>query len=189
MSLPTNLTGAAAGPAPAAAAPDGWQRHLPAGWRSTGWNSRALGLWTVVALVTFFGGTLVEDLGMPAPHLITGLIAGLVLALTGLARRTGAVLPRVVYLAGQAIAGVLLGTYFSLPALGRAGWALVPLVAVTVLTLVMSVAAGLLLARRTGLDEPTAPSGWWPGGAPGSWLLPTTCTPTPGWWRSCSTSG
>jgi len=170
MSLPTDLTGltgAATGRAPAAAAPAGWQRHLPTGWRGPGWNTGALGLWVVVALVTFFGGTVVEVLGMPAPHLITGLVAGLVLALTGLARRTGAVLPRVVYLAGQAIAGVLLGTYFSLPALGRAGWALVPLVAVTVLTLVLSVAAGLFLARRTGLDEPTAALGMVAGGSAG----------------------
>lgn len=161
MSLPTDLT---VGRAPAAAAPEAGQRRLPTGWRGPGWNGRALGLWVVVALVTFFGGTLVEVLGMPGPHLVTGLVAGLVLALTGLARRTGAVLPRVVYLAGQAIAGVLLGTYFSLPALGRAGWALVPLVAVTVLTLVLSVAAGLFLARRTGLDEPTAALGLVAGG-------------------------
>jgi len=45
---------------------------------------------------------------MPAPHLLTGLVAGLVLALTGLARRTGLVLPRLAHLAAQAVAGVLL---------------------------------------------------------------------------------
>lgn len=170
MSLPNDLTGragAATGHASAVTAPGGWQRRLPVGWRGPGWKGRALGLWLVVGLVTFLGGTVVEVLGMPAPHLITGLVAGLVLALTGLARRTGAVLPRVVYLAGQAIAGVLLGTYFSLPALGRVGWALVPLVAVTVFTLVLSVAAGLLLARRTGLDEPTAALGMVAGGSAG----------------------
>ena len=135
--------------------------------RPSGRSVSALGLWVVVALATFFGGSLVENVGMPAPHLLTGLIAGLVLALTGLARRAGAVMPRLVYLAAQAVAGVLLGTYFSLPALGRVGWALVPLVAITVATLLLSVGAGLLLARRTGLDEPTAALGLIAGGSSG----------------------
>ena len=135
--------------------------------RSSGWRPSALALWVVVGLVTFYGGTMVDDVGMPAPHLLTGLIAGLVLALTGLTRRTGAVLPRVVYLAAQAIAGVLLGTHFSLPALGRVGRALVPLVAVTVVKLFLSVGAGILLARRTGLDEPTAALGLIAGGSSG----------------------
>jgi len=135
--------------------------------RRSCWSVPALSLWVVGALVTFFGGTLVEDVGMPAPHLLTGLLAGLVLGLTGLARRTGAVLPRLVYLAAQAVAGVLLGTYFSLSALGHVGWALVPLVAVTVATLLLSVGAGLLLARRTGLDQPTAALGLIAGGSSG----------------------
>lgn len=131
------------------------------------WRWPTLVLWALVAAVTILGGTLVEVVGMPAPHLLTGLVAGLVLALTGTARRAGMVLPRVVYLAAQAIAGVLLGTYFSLSALGRAGWALAPLAAVTLFTLVLSIAAGLLLARRTGLDEPTAALGMIAGGSAG----------------------
>ncbi len=136
-------------------------------WRGPGWSPQALLLWFVVALITFFGGSAVETVGLPAPHLITGLVVGLVLALTGLARRTGAVLPRIVYLAGQAIAGVLLGTYFSLKALTGTGLALIPLLAVTVLTLLLSVGAGLLVARRTTLDEPTAALGLIAGGSAG----------------------
>ncbi len=135
--------------------------------RRAGWRLPALVLWALVAAVTIFGGTLVEKVGMPAPHLVTGLVVGLVLALTGIARKVGAVLPRVVHLAAQAVAGVLLGTYFSLSALGQAGWALVPLGAVTLLTLLLSIAAGLLLARRTGLDEPTAALGMIAGGSSG----------------------
>lgn len=133
----------------------------------SGWQREALSLWTVVVAVTFFGGTLVENAGLPAPHLITGLVAGLIVALTGIGRRVGAVLPRVVYLAGQAIAGVLLGTYFSLSALGKGGLALIPLIGVTFLTLLLSVGAGLLLARSTDLDEPTAALGMIAGGSSG----------------------
>lgn len=154
-----------------------------------GWRPQALALWAVVAVVTFFGGTIVENAGLPAPHLITGLVAGLVVALTGAGRRVGAVLPRVVYIAAQSIAGVLLGTYFSLSALGKGGLALIPLVAVTLLTLALSVGAGLLLARRTDLDEPTAALGMIAGGSPGSSPPPRTCVLTPAWSRSCSTPG
>lgn len=120
-----------------------------------------------MAVVTFFGGSAVETVGLPAPHLITGLVVGLALAMTGLARRAGAILPRIVYLGAQAVAGVLLGTYFSLTALTGTGLALIPLLAVTVLTLLLSVGAGLLVARHTTLDEPTAALGLIAGGSAG----------------------
>lgn len=145
----------------------GWQSRLPARWRSPGWAPQALALWIVVAVTALVGGSLVESVGLPAPHLITGLVAGLILALTGLARRTGARLPRLVYLAAQAIAGVLLGTYFSASALVKTGLALIPLLAITVATLLLSVGAGLLVARRTDLDEPTVTLGLIAGGSSG----------------------
>lgn len=145
----------------------GWQRVLPKHWRGRSWSAPALLVWAAVAVVTFVGGSAVEALGLPAPHLITGLVAGLVLALTGLDTRTGAQLPRIVYVAAQAIAGVLLGTYFSLTARTATGWALVPLVATTVLTLFLSVAAGLFVARHTSLDKPTATLGLIAGGSSG----------------------
>jgi len=83
-------------------------------------------------------------------------VADLVIALTGLGRQVGSVLPWAVYVVARAMAGVLLGTYFSLAALGKAGLGLIALVAVALLTLLLSVGDGLLLARRTDLDEPTA---------------------------------
>lgn len=145
----------------------GWRRHLPAQSQGPGWSTKALLLWAVVGVTTFFGGSAVETLGLPAPHLLTGLVAGLVVALTGLVRRTGATLPRVVYLAAQAIAGVLLGTYFSLHALTGTGLALIPLLATTLVTLLLSVVAGLLVARYTSLDEPTSALGLIAGGSAG----------------------
>lgn len=164
MSLPADLTTTSpTGPQP----PEGWQRRLPVRWRGPGWSLPALGLWAAVAVVTLVGGAAVEVVGLPAPHLVTGLVVGLALALTDLAHRVGLVLPRLVYLTAQAIAGVLLGTYFSLSALTSVGGALVPLLAVTVATVFLSVAAGLLVARFTSLDKPTAALGLIAGGSSG----------------------
>lgn len=132
--------------------------------RRTRPSNATLFVWLVIAVVTWEGGTAVEVLGLPAPHLITGLAVGLVVALTGLAVRTHVVLPKPAYLAAQAVAGVLLGTYFSLSALTSDGWNIVPLVAITLLTLVLSVVAGLWLARRSSLDAPTATLGMIAGG-------------------------
>lgn len=158
MTLPADLTH-----------PDGATdpTRRPRWGRGPGWSLQALVLWFVVAVVTFVGGSAVETVGLPAPHLITGLVVGLVLAMSGLARRAGAVLRRIVYLGAQAVAGVLLGTYFSLTALTGTGLALIPLLAVTVLTLLLSVGAGLLVARHTTLDEPTAALGLIAGGSAG----------------------
>lgn len=165
MSVPAELThGVESDPARKSDGVRSWWRLGRPGSR---WSMSALLLWAVVAAVTFVGGSAVESVGLPAPHLITGLVAGLVVALTGLDRRTGAVLPRVVYLAAQAIAGVLLGTYFSLHALTGTGLALIPLVATTAVTLVLSVGAGLFVARHTTLDEPTAALGLIAGGSSG----------------------
>lgn len=124
-------------------------------------------VWLAIAAVTFAGGGAVEEVGLPAPHLLTGLAVGLVVALTGLAARTRVRLPRPAYLAAQAVAGVLLGTYFSLPSLTSDGWNIVPLIGITLLTLVLSVLAGLVLTRCSSLDPPTATLGMIAGGSAG----------------------
>lgn len=124
-------------------------------------------VWLAIAAVTVVGGSVVESAGLPAPHLLTGLFAGLVVALSGLASRTGLQMPRLAYLSAQAIAGVLLGTYFSLSSLTSNGWSIVPLILVTFLTLVLSVLAGLWLERRSSLDLPTATLGMIAGGSAG----------------------
>jgi uncharacterized protein len=133
-----------------------------------GWLSRGgLALAAAIALVTGVGGAIVEGIGLPAPHLLAGLFAGLVIALWGLDRRLGLTLPRWLYVASQAVAGALLGAYFSLSALSRVGWSLVPLAAVTLLTLAISVAAGMSLSRHGRLDRPTAALGMIAGGSAG----------------------
>lgn len=153
--------------APTAWAP-AWQRRiLPASWRGRGWSLRALLVWAGIAVTTLAGGTVFENWGLPAPHLLVGLVVGLVVAVSGLARWSGLVLPRLVNLSAQAIAGVLLGTYFSIAALRQVGVALIPLLAITLVTVAISVVAGLVVARTTPLDRPTATLGLIAGGSAG----------------------
>jgi membrane AbrB-like protein len=124
-------------------------------------------VWLVIGLLMFEGANAVDGVGLPAPDLLMGLGAGLLVALSGLGARTRVALPRPAYLAAQAIAGVLLGTYFSLSSLTSDGWNIVPLIAITLLTLVLSVLAGLWLSRRSRLDAPTATLGMIAGGSAG----------------------
>lgn len=133
--------------------------------RRPGWPAAVV--WLLIVLIAFEGGTAVEELGLPAPHLLTGLAVGLIVALSGLGARTAVRLPRPAYLAAQAIAGVLLGTYFSLSALTSDGWNILPLIAITLMTLGLSVSAGVILARRSSLDAPTATLGMIAGGSAG----------------------
>lgn len=129
--------------------------------RGRNWKRESL-QWLVIIAVTYFGGTEAERYGLPAPHLFAALVIGLVVALSRFAKVT---VPPPLYLAAQALTGVVIGTYFTTSSLGSAGSALVPLLLVTAATLVISVGGGVVLARWSGLDRPTAALGMIAGGS------------------------
>lgn len=120
--------------------------------------------WAVIAPVIYFTGTGAESAGLPAPHLFAALIVGLVLSL---ARITRLQMPTWLYVAAQAVTGVVLGTYLSFSALAPIGANWFAVVAITGLTLALSLALGVRLANRTGLDRPTATLGMIAGGSAG----------------------
>lgn len=93
------------------------------------------------------------------------LLAGLAVALL----RPGTIraVPRPAFLAAQATLGVMLGTYVDSGSLSSLADDWVAVAAVSVGTLVLSVAAGMVLARTTELDEPTGTLGMVAGGASG----------------------
>src|SRR4051794_16778210 len=68
---------------------------------------------------------------------------------------------------GQAVTGVALGTFLHSSTLSGLGTRWVPVVLVSLATLAVTIAAGLLLARFAGLDRPTASLGMVAGGASG----------------------
>jgi uncharacterized protein len=87
-----------------------------------------------------------------------------VLALAAPGRLT---IPPAAFVAAQAVTGVALGTYIKSSSLSALGDDWVPVVLVSAATLGVSLGAGLLMARVTELDRPTAALGMVAGGASG----------------------
>jgi membrane AbrB-like protein len=97
--------------------------------------------------------------------IFVALLAGLAVALLLPSRRTA--VPRRAFVAAQAVLGVMLGTFVESSSLESLASDWLPVLAVSVGTLVLSVAAGLALTRTTEADAPTATLGMVAGGASG----------------------
>jgi membrane AbrB-like protein len=76
-------------------------------------------------------------------------------------------LPPFWFRVGQAVTGVVIGAFLRSSTLTGLGSRWVPVVLVSVATLAVTIAAGILLARITELDRPTASLGMVAGGASG----------------------
>lgn len=118
-----------------------------------------------LALATIAVGALLEAIGLASGYLFAALLVGLAAALV--LPRHGAEVPPRAFVAAQAVLGVTLGTYVEGSSVSALAGSWLPVAAVTLGTLVVSLAVGLLLARRTSLDEPTGALGMVAGGASG----------------------
>jgi membrane AbrB-like protein len=120
--------------------------------------------WALLGAATAALGWALGRIGVPSSYLFAALLLGLAFAL---ARPDRLAVPGVAFSAAQAVTGVTLGTYLqssSLQALGD-DWLAVALVSLG--TLAISLGAGVVLARITSLDGPTAALGMIAGGASG----------------------
>jgi membrane AbrB-like protein len=125
-------------------------------------NTKNAVVWVVLIALAWVAGKYGEKVGLPAPHVMVSVAIGLLVSSTGLLRRA---VPKNVHIAAQAVTGVIIGTFLNLHALSAAGGSLLPLLAVTLATLVLSLAGGLVLARWTGLDQRTSSLGMVAGGS------------------------
>jgi uncharacterized protein len=103
-------------------------------------------------------------LGLPSPTLFGGLVAGLVRALA-VPRR--AELPRGAMTAAQAAVGVAMGSLIDLATLTTVAAHWLPVLLVTVGTLLLSLVAGLLLRLQRGITPVTGAFSMIAGGASG----------------------
>ena len=109
-------------------------------------------------------GALLSWLGVPSGTLFAGLAVGLGRAL--LVRRP-LVLPKQGMTLAQAVVGVSIGALVSLPTLKAVAADWVPVVAVTVGTLLLSLVAGRLMALQPGVSRVTGAFSMIAGGASG----------------------
>jgi membrane AbrB-like protein len=123
---------------------------------------RPIVIWLGLGCLTWFTGSYAQDRGLPAAHLLLAVLWGLVATSTGLVRRS---VPSKVHTAAQAVSGIVVGALLDVHALASAGPALLPLLGVTAVTVVLSLGAGWLLARQSGLDLATASLGMVAGGS------------------------
>jgi uncharacterized protein len=103
-------------------------------------------------------------LGLPSPALFGGLLAGLVRAL---ALPGPVAVPGVATTAGQAVVGVAMGSLIDLETLRAVGANWLPVLLVTIGTLALSLAAGLVLRLQRGISPVTGAFSMIAGGASG----------------------
>jgi membrane AbrB-like protein len=120
--------------------------------------------WAGIAAAVVAGGLALDAAGLPSSYLFAALLVGLVIAL---ARPDTVDLPPISFRASQAVAGVSLGAYVQPDALRAVAGSAVPVLLVSAATLLLSLAAGAILARTTPLDAATAALGMIAGGASG----------------------
>lgn len=101
---------------------------------------------------------------LPSPYLLAAFVVGIAYAL--LARRVLTVSATAAG-AAQGVVGVTAGSYLTRTTLRAVGAHVLPIATVSILTVVLSVVAGLVLARFSRVDRSTAAFGMIAGGAAG----------------------
>jgi uncharacterized protein len=125
---------------------------------------RRVGPWACAFAGTFALGWAFGVAGLPSSYLFGALVVGLTVALV---RPGSLVVAPIAFRASQALTGVALGAYLQSDALQAAADAWLAVTLVSIATLVLSLACGVVLARVTSLDRPTAALGMVAGGASG----------------------
>jgi membrane AbrB-like protein len=117
-----------------------------------------------VLAVAVVATVLLDLVGLPSPALFGGLVAGLA---RGLAVSRRISVPGPVSSAAQAVIGVAIGALVDLETLRAVGAEWLPVLGVTVATLMLSLVAGLLLRLQRGISPVTGAFSMIAGGAAG----------------------
>jgi membrane AbrB-like protein len=120
--------------------------------------------WAILVALVVLGTIVGESLGIPSAAMLVGLIVGLVYATRSKVELN---LDKRVTTAAQMVTGSAVGTYLSVDTIKGLGDAWLPVIGITLFTLVLTFAAGLLLARIADVNPATAAFGMIAGGAAG----------------------
>ncbi|TWF81339.1 hypothetical protein FHX44_117282 [Pseudonocardia hierapolitana] len=119
--------------------------------------------WALLIVLTAGGSAAMAPLDVPSPALFAGLLVATALALGGLP----VAVPRPVTGTAQAVIGVVIGVLAQPDTLAGLAGQWVPVLLVSVATLAVSMAAGLLLGLRRGITPLTGMLALTAGGASG----------------------
>jgi membrane AbrB-like protein len=125
---------------------------------------RSLLDWAGVLVVGVVAGSAFDLLGVPSAALFGGLVAGLGRALLGRSRLR---LPRPAGIGAQAVIGVSIGALVQTGTLRSIAEHWLPVLAITVATLLVSLAAGQLMRLQRGISPVTGAFSMIAGGASG----------------------
>ncbi len=128
-------------------------------------RARALAPLLPLGALVLAVGIGLDAAGLESAFLFAALLVGLAVAL--LLPRNRTAVPRPAFIAAQATLGTMLGTYLESSSLSALAGDWLPVAVVSVGTLVLSVAAGIVLTRTTEVDAPTGTLGMVAGGASG----------------------
>lgn len=120
--------------------------------------------WVLLAALTALGTVAMAALGLPSPALFAGLLVATVLALAGAAP---AAVPRRATTAAQAVIGVVIGVLAQPSTLTSIAADWLPILLVSIATLGVSMAAGLLMGLHKGVSPLTGMLALTAGGASG----------------------
>jgi membrane AbrB-like protein len=125
---------------------------------------RRTGDWIIIVAATIGVGWAGGEVGLPSGYLFAALLVGLACSLRAPGR---VVMPPRAFQGAQAVTGVALGTFLHTSTLTGLGTRWVAVILVTIATLAVTIAAGVLLGRAARLDARTASLGMVAGGASG----------------------
>lgn len=120
--------------------------------------------WTILVAIVVIGTVVGEDLGVPSAAMLVGLIVGLVYATRS---SVPLQIDKRVSMGAQMVTGSAVGTYLSVSTIKGLGGAWLPVIIITLVTLILTFGAGLLLARIADVSPATAAFGMIAGGAAG----------------------
>jgi membrane AbrB-like protein len=126
--------------------------------------TRRAAAWLGLGAATAALGWALGRAGLPSEYLFAALLVGLAVAL---ARPHPLEVPDRTFSAAQAVLGVVLGAYLHASSLRAIGDSWLAVTLVSIGALAASIGTGLVLARLTSLDRPTATLGMVAGGASG----------------------
>ncbi len=117
-------------------------------------KSRSIYKWFAIIAVAIILGTAFEYFGLPASHFFGGVVTGMIVAIFKLVENHN--ISTRLFDAALAVTGVVLGAYFSPSSLGAIAQNFLPIIIISLATLLLSLLMGILLSKISKISLATS---------------------------------